>query len=378
MSITFILKRAKMSEIDREEELLKKRFFLERFYVRELGIPGKLVPLAFTMIFLIIGIYAGIFTNEIEYSAKISYIFWILFIPLTVYLMTWLDKTMKKTIRETNKLIKYEDSVQKSLLNSLYGLPGILMSIIIALPFIIYDITGFGFTSEGWIKDIQIYFADGDNSWYPRITETTNGVGFGSLLWLILWIIPWFFMGAFIWMSFSFAIYMRAKLKETKWKDDIQKVIREKQHRKLLTLSIMTYLPLSPYIAVKFIFQTFFEPWWSDTISLYILFIIFIVGTIIAPSIIAKDIDEEKEEFLLEVDKIENAQFNVIAKNLIDGKEVNTDALSKAIVTYLYTEKLKTDFKKKTLDRHLVNKMIVAALVPIITYGVRYIIPIFG
>ncbi|MFW9970815.1 MAG: hypothetical protein ACFFDF_11515 [Candidatus Odinarchaeota archaeon] len=356
------------------EELLKKRFFLEHLYIRKLGIPGKLFPMLITVIFLIVGYFAGIFEAEIEIMAQISYIFWILFIPLTIYLMTWLDKSMKRTIRKANQLIIYEKETQRNILNSLYGTPGILMSLLIALPFILYDITGFWFTGEGWLTDIQAYFLASDNSWYPHITETMNGIGFGSLLWLIVWIIPWLFMGALIWMSISFVIYIRSILKETKWKDDIKKVIREKQHRGILTSSIMAFLPLSPFIAIKFIYQAFFEPWWSDTVSMYILFILFIIGTIVSPSIIAGDIDKEKKETLQNMAKLEASQF----ENLLQGKQINTESILRATLIYLYIEKVNTEFKKKTLDKHLVNRMIVAALVPVITYAVRYLIPILG
>jgi len=41
---------------------------------------------------------------------------------------------------------------------------------------------------------------------------------------------------------------------------------------------------------------------------------------------------------------------------------------------YLLTappEEMNMELKKKTLDRHLINKIIVAAMVPILTYGVK-------
>lgn len=366
-----------MNEIGREEELLKKRFYLERFYIRSHGVLGKLFPLLFTIIFLIVGFFAGIFEPQIDIMAKISFIFWILFIPLTVYLMAWLDKSIKKTIRKTNQLIRYEHEVQRNLLNSLYGAPGIVISLIIAIPFIIYDITGFGFgpiIGQGWLYDITQL----DDTWYPGISAGST-VNLGSLLWIVVWVIPWFFMGALIWMSIAFLLYMRAKLKETKWKDDIRIVIKEKQHKSILTASIMTFIPLSPYIAIKFIYQVFFQPWWSDTISMYMLFIIFIIGTIIAPTIIAGDIDKEKKEALIGLNRIKDAKFFETAKNLLDGKDLSTDIMLRAVLIHLYTEEMNVELKKKTLDRHLVNKMIVAALVPIITYAMRIILgPILG
>jgi hypothetical protein len=358
-----------MNEINLHEELLDKRFYLERFYIRRWGILGKLFPFWFTIVFAIIGYFAGIFSPPIQFFASVSYIYWILFIPFTVYLMTWLDREIKRTIRRVNEVITYERETQKNLLNSLYGLPGILMSVLFALPFVIYDITGFFVTSEGWLKDIAFL----DNTWYPGIDITTNGIGFGSLLWLVIWIIPWFFMGALIWMAIAFIIYIRSKLKETKWKDDILKVAREKQHKKILTRAILTFLPLSPFIAIKFIYQAFFDIWWSDTISLYLLLILFLVGTIIAPTIIAKDIDHEKAEALQKIEKVQNEQFDATAKCLVDGVECSTDSMLRAVLIHLYTEKVHIELQKKTLDKHLVNKMIVAALVPLITIAIRYL-----
>ncbi|MFW9949675.1 MAG: hypothetical protein ACFFKA_06080, partial [Candidatus Thorarchaeota archaeon] len=356
----------------------EKRFYLERLYIRKWGWFGKLFPFIITIAFIVAAFFAGLFTEpdilatlgQIN-NAIISYVFWALFIPVTVYLMTWTDTAIKKTINKANELIKFDKEVQRSLIKSLYGIPGIIVSILIALPFIIYDITGFGLTGEGWINDVAIYFADSDNSWYPRITDytDTNGIGFGSILWLVIWIVPWFFMGAFIWMFFSFIIFIRAKLKQTKWKDDIKVVVQEKQHKTLLTKSIFAFLPLSVFIAIKFIYQTFFLPWWSDTISMYIVFIIFLVGTIIAPTIIAKDIDNEKKEALQMVEKIQHLKFHEVAKNILEGKESNTDDMLKAVIAYLYTEEMHLELKKKTLDKHLINKMIVAAMVPILTYA---------
>jgi hypothetical protein len=356
----------------------QKRFYLERFYIRKWGWFGKLFPFVISIAFLIAGYFAGIFTepdildtlNTFD-NAIYSYLFWVFFIPVTVYLMTWTDIVMKKTIRKANELIKFDKEVQKSLINSLYGIPGIIISILIAIPFILYDITGFGFTDEGWLNDIAWYFANTDNSWYPRITETTNGIGFGSILWLVIWIVPWLFMGAFIWMFFSFIIFIRAKLKQTRWKDDIKVVIQEKQHKTLLTKSIFAFLPLSVFIAIKFIYQTFFQPWWSDTISMYIVFIIFLVGTIIAPTVIAKDIDNEKKEALITVEKLQHLKFHEVAKSILEGKESNTDDMLKAVIAYLYTEEMNMELKRKTLDKHLINKMIVAAMVPILTYAVK-------
>lgn len=360
----------------------QKRFYLERFYIRKWGWFGKLFPFVISIAFLIAGYLAGIFTepdilatlNTFD-NAIYSYVFWALFIPVTVYLMTWTDIAMKKTINKANELIKFDKEVQKSLINSLYGIPGIIISILIAIPFIIYDITGFGFTDEGWLNDIAWYFANTDNSWYPRITETANGIGFGSILWLIIWIVPWLFMGAFIWMFFSFIIFIRAKLKQTRWKDDIKVVVQEKQHKSLLTKSIFAFFPLSVFIAIKFIYQTFFQPWWSDTISMYIVFIIFLVGTIIAPTVIAKDIDNEKKEALMTVEKFQHLKFHEVAKSILEGKESNTDDMLKAVIAYLYTEEMNMELKRKTLDKHLINKMIVAAMVPILTYAVKMLIP---
>ncbi|TFG23611.1 MAG: hypothetical protein EU532_13320, partial [Promethearchaeota archaeon] len=181
-----------MNTTELENQFENKRFYLERFYVRKFGFLGKLFPFVITVIFLVLGYFAGLFTEpDILLDAKISYIFWAFFIPLTVYLMTWTDVAIKSTINKANQLIEFDKGAQKNLINSLYGAPGILMSILIALPFIIYDISGFWITEEGWLNDIAYYIAEADNSWYPRITETTNGIGFGSLLWLIIWIVPW-------------------------------------------------------------------------------------------------------------------------------------------------------------------------------------------
>jgi hypothetical protein len=367
-----------MSEESSINVFEQKRFYLERLYIRKWGIVGKLFPFVITIGFLIAGFFAGLFTEpEILTSPDkpiISFVFWALFIPITVYLMTWTDISIKKTINKANDLIKFDKEVQKSLINSLYGIPGIIISIVIALPFIIYDITGFGLGEEGWLVDIQWYFANSDNSWYPRITETVNGIGFGSILWLVIWIVPWLFMGAFIWMFFSFIIFIRAKLKQTKWKDDIKIVVKEKQHKTLLTKSIFAFMPLGVFIAIKFIYQTFFIPWWSDTISMYIVFIIFLVGTIIVPTVIARDIDNEKAEALIAVEKVQHLKFHEVAKSIMEGKESNTDDMLKAVLAYLYTEEMNIELKKKTLDKHLINKIIVAAMIPIITYAVKFLV----
>lgn len=104
---------------------------------------------------------------------------------------------------------------------------------------------------------------------------------------------------------------------------------------------------------------------------MYIVFIIFLVGTIIAPTIISKDIDNEKKEALGTIERVHRLKFHEVAKDIIEGKEGNTDDILKAVLVYLYTEEMNMELKKKTLDRHLINKIIVAAMVPILTYGVK-------
>jgi hypothetical protein len=133
-------------------------------------------------------------------------------------------------------------------------------------------------------------------------------------------------------------------------------------------------MPLGIFIAIKFIYQTFFQPWWSDTISMYIVFIILLVGTIVAPSVIAKDIDNEKEDALRMVENIQHHKFHEVAKNIMEDKETSTDDMLKAVLAYLYTEEMNLELKKKTLDKNLIYKIIVAAMVPIITYAVKFFI----
>jgi hypothetical protein len=367
-----------MEETQIEDRMEDKRFYLERLYIRKWGIIGKLFPFLISIVFLISGFIAGIFTEpeilaNVEFKPIPSYLFWTFFIPLTVYLMTWTDVSIKKTIHKANDLIKFDTKTQKNLMKSLYGIPGILISILIALPFMVYDVTGFWITDQGWIYDVG---AATDNSWYPGIMEAANKyLSFGSILWLVIWLVPWLFMGAFIWMFFSFLIFIRAKLKATKWKDDIKIVVKQRQHKILLTKSIFAFVPLGVFIAIKFIYQMFLDVWWSDTISMYIVFIIFLVGTIIGPTIIAKDIDKEKAEALILVEKVQQTKFHEIAKKIVEGQEGITDEMLKAVLVYLFTEEMHAELRKKTIDKNLINKMIVAALVPIITFGIKFLLP---
>jgi hypothetical protein len=71
------------------------------------------------------------------------------------------------------------------------------------------------------------------------------------------------------------------------------------------------------------------------------------------------------------IERVYRLKFHEVAKSIIEGKEDNTDDILKAVLVYLYTDEMNKELKKKTLDRHLINKIIVAAMVPILTYGVK-------
>ncbi|MFX1496901.1 MAG: hypothetical protein ACFFBH_05215 [Promethearchaeota archaeon] len=98
------------------------------------------------------------------------------------------------------------------------------------------------------------------------------------------------------------------------------------------------------------------------------------ICTIIASTLIARDIDKKKKEVLVGLNRIHDVNLFETVKSLIDGKDLSTDTILRAVLVRLYTEEMNVKLKQHTLDRDLVNKMIVVALVPIISYKVRIIL----
>lgn len=265
--------------------------------------------------------------------------------------------------------IKYQK--HKRTLDLMFGIKGVIITCLIALPFILYDITGLGNPNEGWINDITYYYETGDNSWYPHITETENGVGFGSILWLVIWIIPWLYFGAFIWLAFAFLVYMNVTMKTATWRDDIKTVIREKQYNKLLGLSIAAYVPLAPFLAIKIIFQIFFIPWNSDIIATYVLFAVFIAAVIISPIIISKDIGREKKKTIKLIQRTGFTAFENTIKDIVDGKDMDIASLLKAELMYTYTKESTEFLSQRVIDKKLIYKIMFAAIGPVISFIVK-------
>ena len=84
--------------------------------------------------------------------------------------------------------------------------------------------------------------------------------------------------------------------------------------------------------------------------------------------------EREKEEALRMVENVQHHKFHEVAKNIMEDKAASTDDMLKAVLAYLYTEEMNMELKKKTLDKHLIYKILVAAMVPIITYAVRFFV----
>lgn len=351
--------------------LRRKGYLFDRLVRDWHGAIGYSFPIAILVIYFVIGYYAGIYDAEIALEAKFDYVFWGIFLTLSTYLLDLFVDSITRVMQEADRVMNVKYETHNKVLKTMFGAKGIFITFLIALPFVLYDITGFGSTTEGWLTDIRLYYKTGDNSWYPHITETTNGIGFGSLLWLIVWIIPWFYFAAFIWLAFAFLVYMNRTLKYATWKDEIQKVVREKQYRHILGLSIAAYWPLAPFLAIKIVFQIFFIPWWSDTIATFLLFLVFIAGVIISPFLISREISKEKKKAIRTIQDTGITIFESTVKDVIYEKNVELLNMIRANLIYTYVKEITETLQQRVMDKKLIYKILLAALAPIISYIVK-------
>jgi len=357
-------------------KLRRKGFLFDRLVLERGGVIGYSFPIILIIIPLIVGYFAGIFDPEIVLEAKVDYIFWIIFMFLSTYLLDFFVDAITKVMQEADHVMNISFERHKKDFHLIFGKKGIIIAIIIAIPFILYDITGFGNPTEGWLNDIKLYYETNDNSWYPHITETKDGIGFGSILWLVIWIIPWFYFGAFIWLAFSYLIYMNFTLKFATWRRDIYKVIRDKQYKSLLGHSIVAYVPLAPFIAIKIIFQIFFIPWWSDTIATLILFIIFVCGVIISPFLISAKISKDKNIFAKHIQENSFKILDDVISDITNNVNVDLLTLLKASLINSHTKETIDILSGRIMDKSLIKKIAFAMLGPIISYLIKFIFTI--
>ncbi len=377
----------KMGEIlstlttSQEEEQLKykKKFILDYLIPERGGILGKLVPIYIALIFLLFGYVAGIFSDVTTSLAKYSFLFWVVFITVGMYVLYSFDRIAMRVVHEAELRFDIKPESNERLLRFVYGPVGIIIWILITLPFIIYDITGFGITEEGWLIDISSL----DNTWYPGITNYPNGIGLSSILWLVVWEIPWFYISALTWLSLVYLIYVNVVLKNTTWKGGIEAVIRQNLSRKFLVHLFALYVLLAPYLVLKLIYQIVFEIlgeaiWWSDTVATFLLFAVFFVGMVFSPYIITKDIEDEKLKMIDDISSIEVREFDETAKKILADENVDSATMVKALVLHLYQEEMMEKLTNKSGKRALILKIALAVIGPIASYGIKFILPLFG
>ena len=351
----------------KEIPALKERaFFLDYLVIEGKGIFGWIIPILITVGLFALGYIVGIYPSPVNpgtpVEAQVEYTYWVLFILFGTYLLNWFVAAIWDVIENANQRLEISKETHQKFINRLFGPIGLIMSILIALPFIIYDITGFGIPEEGWIYEST----QGEDKWFRGI----SGI---SIMFLIIWIIPWLYFGSFVWLSLRFLFYMNTTLKIAQWRDNITKVIFEKQPMRLINLSIEVYIPIALYLVIKLVFQIFFLVWWSDTIGTFILFVIFFAGVVISPIIIIKEVKSDKKEALIKLHNFGYKYFEDITRDVLLGKEFEMKDVLKALILHVYNDDMYDELEKKVIDPKLLRKMIIAAMVPIISYVIKFI-----
>lgn len=369
-----------MSHIIKIDSLLhRKRFVLDHLVFEKGGFFGKIVPLLIAGVFLLLGYMAGIFGAGVQPAAKTSYIFWILFIAISMYLLYFFDLAGMQIVHEAELKLDITSEKHEKILKFIYGPIGIIIWLLITAPFIIYDITGFSaVNTEGWLNDIKLSMASLDETWYPGILSYPNGIGFSTLLWLVVWEIPWLYFGAFIWLSLANLVYVNRTLKNSSWREDIDIVVRKNRYKHLLNHLFELYVLLVPYLLLKLIYQLFLDIWWDDTIATFVLFAIFFVGIAISPFLITSDVNSEKLKLLENIESIETKAFDDTGKDLISGKDVDTKFMIKALIIHLYAEEMTAVLTSKSGSKGLVIKIVFALVGPIAGYAIKFVLPLLG
>ena len=347
--------------------LKETAFFLDYLVIEEKGIFGWIIPILITVGLFILGFVVGIYPGPnnpgVPVEAQAEYTFWVLFILFGTYLLNWFVAAIWDVIEYANKRLDVSKEKHQRIINRLFGTLGLIMSIAIALPFIIYDITGFGIPEEGWIYEAT----EGEDEWFRGI----SGV---SVMFLSIWIIPWLYFGSFVWLSLGFLFYINRTLIVAPWRDNITKVIFDKQAMRMINLSIEVYIPIAIYLVIKLIFQIFFIVWFSDTVGTFILFVIFFAGVVIGPLIIIRDIKSEKKEALIKLHNFGYKFFEDITRDVLLGKDIDNKDVLKALILHVYNDDMYEDLEKKIINPKLLRKMTIAALAPIISYIAKLIL----
>ncbi|TXT59967.1 MAG: membrane protein of unknown function [Promethearchaeota archaeon] len=373
-----LLKITKRTNVEDIPSLKERRFFLDRLVLKREGLIAYILPFFITGILFVLGFVSGIYPSPwnsgVAGDAQAAYTFWVLFILFGTYLLNWFVWAIMNIAKEANIRLEIPQEKHNQILSRIFGSVGLIISIFIAIPFIVYDITGFFITEEGWLLDIAYYAEQGDNSWYPGVAGTENGISFGSVLWLVIWIIPWLYFGAFAWLTISLIYYMNKVLKKYEWRDGIHTVIKDRQYRKLLKLSIAAFAPLIPYLVIKLIFQIFYIPWWSDTIATYLLFGFFFIGVAITPFLVTSDIKGDKMELLEKIQLLGNKYFDSMVQQIYENKSVESSDLMKAMLLRIHNQEIVGSLQKKVVDKGMTRKIIIAIIAPVISLIVKFLL----
>jgi hypothetical protein len=373
-----LLKITKKTDPEDIPKLKERKFFLDRLVLNRDGLIAYIIPFFVTIVLFAlgfgVGIYPSLWYSGVAPDAQAAYTFWVLFILFGTYLLNWFVWAIMNVAKEANLKLEIPQEKHNRILSRIFGSLGLIMSIIFALPFILYDITGFFITEEGWLIDIVYYAEIGDNSWYPGVAGTENGITFGSILWLIIWIIPWLYFGAFAWLTIALIYYMNKVLKKYEWRDGIHTVIKERQYRKVLKLSIASFAPLIPYLVIKLVFQIFYIPWWSDTVATYFLFGFFFIGVAITPFLVTSDIKGDKKELLEKIQLLGNKYFDGTVQQIYENKAVDSNDLMKAMLLRIHNQEIISSLQKKVVDKGMSRRIMIAILAPIISLIVKFVL----
>ena len=330
------------------------------------------LPLIVWGLFGIIGIIIFLMSSSMDIEAIYEWLFYILMLLLSPYLLRYIKIKMNETIEYAHKVTLISKDKHLKLKRGLlgpFGPLGIVSVIGFTLIFGLYDYNGlwiFAANGENWVADTII-----NPGFYAN--------GLMAIPFLIVWEFGWLFISQFLWYAISFVIYIGRIIRGYTYREPPQVVVKLGLSKPLAKLIVATGYGFVPFLLIRFILQFAFglafpdySIWMSDTIATTLTLVLFLLLTILPPIIIAADLKKEVAEEtrraeILGVTAIED----IVEKATKQGGVPITEAVS-ALILNTYLQQMK---EKQRVDSSIQKKMATSAAGPIASYGAKQALP---
>ncbi len=341
------------------------------------------LPLIVWGIFGLYGIIVFFMTTG-DLEAMSEWIFYILMLMLSPYLLKFIKKKINATIEYAHTVTQISKEEHLKLKRGFlgpFGVLGIIAVIGFTLLFGLYDYNGlwvFAENGENWTANMAILSNPLDEFYLDNVAFYANGLM--SIPFLLVWEFGWLFISQFLWYSIAFVIYIFRIIRKYNYREEPQLVVKLGLSKPLAKLIVATGYGFVPFLLLRFFLQFLigmafegYEIWISDTIATTLTLVLFLLLTILPPLIISSDLkkevaDETRKAEILGITAVED----VVEKAKSQGGVSITEAVS-ALLFNTYLQQMK---EKQKTDSSLQKKMATSAAGPVASYGAKQALPL--